>query len=485
MPDWLGWISYFLITVGVTLAWAHARRELRRERVRSAGRLRQVKGLSRQNQELINEKRALEHAATHDRLTALPNRALLEREMERFADGDSALVLFMDLDRFKRINDDHGYQAGDEVLKVFASRCRESVKTPDVVGRWGGDECVVLARVPDAGAAQLMGGRLRNTLSRACRIPTVGTEIDLSVSIGMSFAEGPGVDLHELLRQAQIAAHEAKHQSGDGQVQLYGPDLLLAQAQRQLRMERLHKAVQAGQYELGYTLIVDAKSRQPIGVETSFKKPEADMDELEETGDIDLVYPAVLGQAAVQVCGWNEFWSYDPLWLAVNVSPSQLESPYFFEQTISILEMAKLPPECLKLEITERRKFTKMAAAQATLTKLFAARIRVELDDYPTGENDHNRLLQLANFVDGVKIDQSLVRRLPDPEVRKNIRQLLETAQTDLFLAVTAEGVESEEKADILTSMGCNSLQGFLNSGRYRSRLTAEQCTEVLGLPTR
>lgn len=429
----------------------------------------------------------LQHAVMHDPLTGLSNRTRLVTELDlRLSNAETASqvgLLFIDLDRFKLINDSLGHEFGDRLLMEVASTLRKAVRSGDEVVRLGGDEFVILLNSVTFHGAQ----EAANHVVQRFRKPTTIEGRVLHVSVSVGFAMGRyGMRAEDLLRDSDCAMYAAKKQ-GKNQAHFFS-ESVVENAEHSLRLETdLREALAAGQLVVHYQPIYSLSRKALEGFEAlvRWKHPERGLISpaefipiAEETGLILEVGKQVLGQAARQVKLWNERFG-QRLTASVNVSARQFTDPELFNDIKHILAESGLPPSLLKLEITETVLLTGTQQVGETLAAARAMGIEVSLDDFLTGYSSLHYLLQYP--CDVVKIDRSFVRAM-DKDLRRAelVRTAVQLAR-NLEMKVIAEGVETEEELFALDDVGCDLIQGFL----FSKPLPAEAVEILLSSPMR
>ncbi len=426
---------------------------------------------------LLRMKDAVAHAATHDGLTTLANRDLFRRRLATLlpTSADCA-VLFVDLDRFKQVNDTMGHGAGDQLLRAFSTRMLAIAGPGMTVARFGGDEFAMLAPCGPGCArpARAEPEELCRAIIEAARTPFLlgdgPTKVPVQVSASIGLAVGPArsCDAGELMRRADIALYAAKAGGRDG-YRTFCAELDGASRDRARLQLDLEAALEAspgadGQLGLLYQLKVDADGR-PRGVEALLRwqhpvrgpVPVSQFISVaEETGVIVRLGAWVLREALRFAARWPA------LDVAVNVSPVQLRHPRFVEDTLAALRMSGVPPGRVELEITETALMDDLDSINGKLATLRAAGLRIALDDFGTGCSSLRHLHRCS--VDRVKIDQSFVAALGDTaEAAAIIRAVIELGHA-MGLQVTAEGVETEAQRRFLVAAGANEMQGYLFS---------------------
>jgi diguanylate cyclase (GGDEF)-like protein/PAS domain S-box-containing protein len=423
----------------------------------------------------IEAQEALTHNALHDPLTGLPNRSLLldriEVALARSARaGKSVAVLFLDLDRFKLINDSRGHAAGDIVLQAVAERLRAAVRPSDTVGRLGGDEFVVVCE--DAVAvweATVLGERLIRTLEEA--FPVEGGEVFVTVSVGIAIAEQP-VAADELLRDADVAMYQAK-QRGRARCEFFDEAMRTEAALRLETATALHRALERNEFETYYQPMIDLDSGLIVGVEALVRwnhpeqglvSPATFIPLAEEQGLIVPIGASVLDEACRQWARWcSEFPDREPLVINVNISARQLHSPDFVESIRAVLLAYDVDPGALCLELTESVLIEDVEAQRHTLAALREMGVALAIDDFGTG---YSSLRYLKRFpVNGIKIDQIFVAGLGGDAFDSAIIQSVIELAHAVGLHVTAEGVETLDQLLRLRALGCDFAQGYYFAG--------------------
>ena len=436
---------------------------------------------SRDISELKSAEARIEHMAYHDPLTNLPNRTLLtdrlHQQIPLFKRHNMrGALLFMDLDRFKTINDSLGHAAGDSVLKRVASRLEKAVRAEDTVARLGGDEFVILlsAIEGDLSCAQLDAMALAEKLRALLAEPMLfdGHYLHITPSIGIAIIPDHGEEPVDLLKHADIALYRAKD-AGRNAIKIFQPSML-EQANERLRLDTdLRQALESGQFRLHYQPQVDARDGRIIGAEAllrwqhptlGIQLPNQFIHVLEESGQIVSVGHWVLEQAC-RVCATlleDRLASADQFSMAVNISAAQFAQPNFAEGVFNILKQTGVPASMLKLEVTESIVIKDMESTVTRMQLLQQGGVNFAMDDFGTGYSSLTYLKRLP--VDVLKIDRSFIhdatRESNDVEI---IRAIIAMAQS-LKLGIIAEGVEDQQQLDFLTREGCHIYQGYLFS---------------------
>ena len=425
----------------------------------------------------ITERKAAEarilHAANHDDLTGLANRAVLGDHLEaairecRATDTGLAL-LYLDLDRFKLINDARGHEVGDRLLIKVAQRMRAIVRETDLVARMGGDEfAIVQTAVVQPEAAAALAVRLTNRLSDPFVIN--GLRLTIGVSIGIAVFPDTGADAETLRRNADIAMYRAKD-SGRNTFRVYEPAMAVRQQEQFLLEQDLREAVGTDALRLAYQPVVALQDDRIVGYEALLRwnhpvrgaVPPSDFVPLAEaTGLIVPLGRWVLEAACAEAAQWPSQYR-----IAVNLSPVQFRQSGLALEIMDVLSRTGLSPDRLELEVTEGVLLEDTGSVLDTMTALHRHGVSITLDDFGTG---HASLSYLRRFpFDKIKIDKSFIRNLgQDPQSDAIVEAILLLSRR-LNLLVVAEGVETQEQFDVLRDMQCPLVQGFL-TGRPMS----------------
>jgi diguanylate cyclase (GGDEF)-like protein len=402
----------------------------------------------------------LTHESRHDALTGLPNRSEFERVLAGQLDvGRTAAVLFMDLDRFKDVNDTLGHQAGDELLTQVAERLRHTVDAAATVSRLGGDEFAVLLPGTSAEQGLAVARQVRRALERP--VDVEGMSVDVGVSIGLAVAPEHGSSASALMRRADVAMYDAKARDG---VALYDATRDDSSTSRLALVAQLRKALSEDGFVLHYQPQVDAANGAVVRFEALIRWPSlrgiVPPDEFlpiaERAGLLRNLTEWVLRRSLDDAATWRG--GGEGPGVAVNLSPRNLLEPGLAETVRRLLEERRLPADCLTLEITEGSVIAEPERALETLEKLRAIGIRLSVDDFGTGYSSLSYLRRLP--VDEVKIDKSFVRGLADDDQDAAIVQAVVTLAASLSLTVVAEGVEDQAAWDRLVELGVDVVQG-------------------------
>ena len=413
----------------------------------------------------------LHHQATHDPLTGLPNRAffleLLESALaQRSTDSGDVAVLFVDLDRFKIVNDALGHEAGDDLLRAVAARLQLSARSDAVVARFGGDEFTVLAsEIKSQREAMELGERIVDAFRHPLRL-VVG-ELVMTVSIGVVVSSQTHVSASALIRDADAAMYRAKSQ-GRNRVALYDLAMRSDAIDRLQLVHALQEAARSDEFTMFYQPEICVATRRVLGAEALLRwrhptrglVPPADFIPLaEETGGILGLGDWTLAEACHQIKRWDksEAPGLDRVW--VNISAIQLLQPGFIRRVSGVLSSLEVPPGRIGLEITESALMTDIDSAIVVLADLRGLGLATAIDDFGTGQASLTYVRRLP--VDLVKIDQSFVK-----DIITDARGLaIVGAIIDLVHAtgcrVLAEGIETEEQLVALQELGCDEAQGY------------------------
>lgn len=413
---------------------------------------------------------SIRHMAHHDALTGLPNRALFrDRLTHAMAQADryhqKLAVMFLDLDRFKAINDTLGHNVGDQLLKIAAERLRSCVRDCDTVARLGGDEfTVVVEDIIEDHDAAAVAQKILDTLSQPFNL--YGHEVFISVSVGVTLYPSDDENADNLLRNADSAMYRAK-EYGRNNFQFYVADMNVKARERLMLESSLRRALDRKEFMLYYQPRVDLLSGRVIGAEALLRwrhpemglvPPSEFIPILDETGMIIPVGDWALREACRQNRDWQDM-GLPPIRVAVNLSVRQFIQKDLADTIISALDAAGLSAEHLELEITEDLFLEHNQTNIITLARLKSMGIHISIDDFGTGYSSLSYLKRLP--IDTLKIDQSFVRDIGTDPDNKAIASAIIAMASSLRLNVLAEGVETDEQLAFLRAQGCNEIQGF------------------------
>jgi diguanylate cyclase (GGDEF)-like protein/PAS domain S-box-containing protein len=414
--------------------------------------------------------------ALYDPLTGLPNRAfftnLLQRSVRRVRRRDEYkfALLFMDLDRFKLVNDSLGHETGDELLIGVAERLERCLRPGDVVARLAGDEfCILVDAIADARDAFHVAERVQQELKAPFIL--AGHRIFASASIGIASSDDYTGDPENLLRDADTAMYRAKAR-GRSRVEVFDK-AMHARAMRVLELESdLRAALENGEFRLVYLPVVSLASSEIIGLEALIRwehperglvPPAEFVPAAEETGVIMPLGLWVLEQACMQMADWERrFPQHGHLTVSVNLSAKQLQQADLVEQVAAVLEKSGIAPQRLKLEVTETVLMDDPDYSTSIVQRLNDLGIQVQIDDFGTGYSSLSYLNRL--HIDTLKIDRSFINSLGETGERSVVVQAIIRLARELGINVIAEGVETSEQLDSLRSLECEHGQGFLFS---------------------
>ena len=420
--------------------------------------------------QLEEEQGRLTHQALHDALTGLPNRVLF---LERLAQSVEAAtrrsihssVLFVDIDRFKSVNDIAGHAAGDQLLIGVARRLREVLRPADTVARLGGDEFVILCEnlYDVQKEAVAIAQRICDTLSQPFSFS--GNELFTSASVGIAFVR-PGDDPHVLVARADSAMYMAK-QRGRSRYEIYHPDFDQRTTRRAELINGLHRAVERQELVLHYQPVKDLASGQVVAMEALVRwqhpslgivAPTEFIPLAEETGLISEIGRWVMTEACTQCAAWRAE-GYAKVDVAVNVSGRQLEDPGFVSEVQAILGATSLPPSALSMEVTESVIVTEGSVGHGVMEDLQRIGVRLAIDDFGIGYSSLSYLTKLP--VHSLKVDRTFIAGLGTAQDASIIGAMVDLAHK-LGLEVVAEGVETETELEQLKMANCDEAQGFL-----------------------
>jgi diguanylate cyclase (GGDEF)-like protein/PAS domain S-box-containing protein len=429
--------------------------------------------------------RRMAYLANHDLLTGLPNRLLLADRLARalaMADRHKrgVAVLFLDVDRFKAINDSLGHSVGDELLHAVAGEVAMCVRSSDTVSRQGGDEFVVVLSELDHPEDAAVGAQKIVAAVKRPRL-IAGHELHLTLSIGISVFPQDGHDAETLLRHADIALYHAKDQGRDRH-EFFTPDMKQRAVERQRIEADLHRAVREQEFLLHYQPKVNLKTGAICGTEAlvRWQHPDRGLTEpagfipvAEECGLISSIDRWVVHEACRQARTWQDV-GLPRLPVSVNVSAVELLNKDFVGSISDILAATRLDPQYLEIELTESSLMAHGAATSATLSRLKMIGVRLAIDDFGTGFSNLSYLNQFP--IDALKIDKSFVHQItPGTNGAPIVSAVINMAKS-LHHRVIAEGVETGAQLDFLLAEDCGEGQGFY----FSPPVVAEQLAEMI-----
>ncbi|HEX7151160.1 MAG TPA: EAL domain-containing protein [Thermoanaerobaculia bacterium] len=431
----------------------------------------------------------IEHLAYHDALTGLPNRPLfVDRLIVALAQaqrGQQKLaVFFLDLDRFKDINDSLGHSTGDALLKSVAERIRSCIREGDTVARFGGDEFTLLIpRVESVENAATIAHKIIETLKLPFFIHA--RELFVTTSIGVSLFPEDGLDPETLVRNADTAMYRAKEQGRDN-YQLYAP-AMNARALERLALENmLRKALTHDELVLHYQPVIDARTEQIVGAEAlvRWRHPELGLlgpaqfiTVAELSGLIIPLGQWVLATACRQIRAWEQH----GLTMSVNLSARQFGQPDLVDQIRAVIADTGINPAQLQLEITESNAMQNAESTMFTLRELRALGVKIAMDDFGTGYSSLNYLKRFP--IDTLKLDQSFVHDVTSDSVDAAIVSAVIAMAHSLEMTVVAEGVETKEQLELLRRKDCDLIQGYYYSKPVPAAELDEQLNRAFATP--
>jgi diguanylate cyclase (GGDEF)-like protein len=410
----------------------------------------------------------IEYMAHHDSLTGLANRVLLNERLEHALDKTDAeqivAVHHLDLDQFKAVNDTFGHPAGDKLLKIVADRLRGLVRETDTIARMGGDEFVIVqSAIADPSEATCLAQRVIRLMSEPYDLD--GQQAVIGASIGIAVGPSDGSSADKLLRNADLALYRAKG-DGRGTFRFFEPAMDLQMQTRRIMEQELRRALPAGEFELYYQPVVNLVSNEISGFEALLRwnhptqgmiAPATFIPLAEEIGFIVPLGEWVIRQACAAAARWP-----GDLRVAVNISAVQFRNAGLMQVIVGALANSGLDPTRLEIEITETVLLENKETTLDVLHQLRALGVRIAMDDFGTG---YSSLTYLQCFpFDKIKIDRSFVKDIADNTGSLNIVRAVAALANGMGMTATAEGVETREQLDRITSEGCTEMQGFLFS---------------------
>ena len=444
----------------------------------------------RAESKLLEKQQQLDHLAHHDHLTGLPNRLHLAASLPGLIDeaqisGSMLAVLFLDLDRFKHINDSRGHDTGDKLLKTVAQRVRATVRSHDLVVRMGGDEFVVILRDVN-GTATVTDTSARITQALSAPMVVDGRTLVTTVSIGVSLYPRDGSDMGELLRHADTAMYQAKDK-GRNNFQMFSPAMDKRLKERIAIESSLRTALQSRQLEVHYQPIVEIETQQVVALEAllrwkhpshGYVRPERFVTIAEEAGLIVPIGEFVLQRTLEDMTQWRQSGG-QLVPVAINVSAVQLQRSNLAEAISRLTKQYGLEPAMLQVELTEsavfeRREARAREASQDAVGKLRELGVHIAIDDFGTGYSSLSYLKRWR--VDTLKIDRSFVRDLVTDMSDLAIVSAIIAMARHLHIKVVAEGIEGWPQLEKVRQLGCTYAQGFL----FARPMPADNCLTYL-----
>ncbi len=412
----------------------------------------------------------LRHQASHDALTQLPNRVLFDELLSlalvwAIQNGEMLGVGFLDLDRFKNVNDILGHGAGDRLLQHVARRLQNVLRTEDTLARWGGDEfTLLLPRLESAEELARLGQKILDAFVLPFQIDD--REFYITASLGIAVAPYDGEEATSLLQNADAAMYRAKQQ-GRNNYQLYSPEMNQSAIERLVLEADLRKALFRDEFVLHYQPQIDLQTGKIIGVEALLRwhhdrlgwiSPGQFIPIAEETGLICEIGEWVLKTACEQHQQWQKF-GLQPIKMAVNLSARQFQQPELLDTILGVLEETGMEPGDLEIEITETTAVQNMELTAQILDNLKGIGIGIALDDFGIGYSSLNSLKHLP--LSKLKIDRAFVRDITENANDAAIAKTIVSLGCGLNLQVLAEGVETPEQLNFLRSIRCHAVQGY------------------------
>ena len=468
-----------LVTLGIVASGLLSTTMLRRLRRTSEELARMFKRLRRTSDELAHSEQQARHESKHDALSGLPNRVHMVEKIETFLKNhglehgnQDAVAAYVDIDRFKDVNDTLGHDAGDQLIKLVARRLKESLRPTDFLARFGGDEFVILCApaTPEAGPA------LAERVAQAFASPFAvnGQHIRVTASVGIAVAPTHGVTADALMRHADIALYQAKEQGRDRSVHFCEKMAQEVELRRAIELE-LRTALETDALSLHYQPIVSCQSGEIVGLEALLRwrhasfgdvSPAAFIPIAENAGILPSLGEWVLARAMQDCKRWPH------LEISVNLSPVQFRHVDLETTLRRLVAEYDVEPSHFVLEITEGVLLEATDHTNSILNALRSIGFKTALDDFGTG---YSSLAYLCNFeFDKIKIDRSFVSRISSVDIVRTIVQAVVSIGRGLSMDIVAEGVETEFEALTMARLGCTELQGYYFSTPKDADQTAE-----------
>ncbi|OGI67645.1 MAG: diguanylate cyclase, partial [Candidatus Muproteobacteria bacterium RBG_16_60_9] len=428
-----------------------------------------LENFDRETERIRNQER-IQYLATHDGLTGLPNRVMFNELLRLAVETGKRYerkfaVLFIDLDRFKFINDTLGHEAGDVLLKEMSARFKECLRASDVVARLGGDEFVVLVQeVSDLAQVTTVA---RKVLSAAIKpVEILGQDCRVTASIGIAMYPMDATDEESLMKNADMAMYLAKEE-GKNNFQFYTKDIKTQSLERMTLETQLRRALEREEFALHYQAKVELATGAITGVEALLRWNNPELGSVspmqfipiaEETGLIVPIGRWVLKTACEQNIAWQRA-GLPTVCMAVNLSPRQFADPELLKDIAAVLADTGMAPQLLELEITESMVMHNTERAVTLLNAIKEMGVRLAIDDFGTG---YSSLAQLKRFpIDTLKVDRSFIRDIPKDSEDRAITQAIIAMGKSLSLTIVAEGVETKEQEAFLREHACDEMQGY------------------------
>ncbi|MDP1992658.1 MAG: EAL domain-containing protein [Syntrophales bacterium] len=427
----------------------------------------------------------IQYLATHDSLTGLPNRLMFSQLLNHSIQSArhhkrQLAVFFIDLDRFKIINDTMGHEAGDQLLQEIALRFKQSLRAADVVGRLGGDEFIILIEeVNELCQVAMVANKILTSTIKPMVL--LGEECRVTASIGISIYPKDGEDEQSLMKNADIAMYFAKEE-GKNNCQFYSKDIQSQSIERLSIETNLRLALERNELSLHYQAKVDFKTNMITGVEALLRwqnpylgsvTPTQFIPVAEESGLIIPIGRWVIKTACAQNVAWQQQ-GLPVVCMAVNLSLRQLTDDNLIDDIGTALKDSGMAPNLLELEITESMVMHNPARMISVLAKIKSLGVRLAIDDFGTG---YSSLAQIKHFpIDTLKVDRSFIRNIPKDAEDKAITEAIIAMGKTLSLTVVAEGVETLEQMNFLKEHSCDEMQGFY----FSKPIVPEQFADLL-----
>lgn len=415
-------------------------------------------------------KHKLRQLALFDQLTGLPNRRLIIHRLNQLIEeaqknGQKVAAIFLDLDDFKKINDSMGHECGDELIVNIAGRINAILRTSDMLGRFGGDEFIILmGNLNDISSIQQLMTRIKDLFSRGCQIR--GRNFLISASMGIAIYPEDGDTPSLLIKSSDTALYHSK-QNGRNTYTFHTKSMNQLAEYRVKLEEQLNQALESYELKVFYQPQIDIISGKIVGFEALARWHNSELGEVspnefiplaEQTNLIVRIGEFVLDQALMQLSIWQKTQD-QPLKMAINFSPRQFYDPFLFTMVQNALANHKLSANCLEIEITEGLLMSKKSYVLDTLVHLRKCNIMVTMDDFGTGYSSLSYLNQYPFNM--IKIDRSFIRNVATDTQNKHLVGSIITMAHDMGYKVTAEGVENIDQLDILTQFRCDYVQGY------------------------
>jgi diguanylate cyclase len=441
--------------------------------------------VSKRTEELGDTLNQMEYLAYHDTVTGLPNRRLFESNFSNAiknfnGDNDKIVLMLLDLDRFKYINDSLGHSYGDLLLKEVGEKLDDCLDSKSIVCRIGGDEFGILMEQCNVVKAEQVAKKIIQTLGKPYFIKS--TELHVTPSIGIALYPDHGTNFETLFMEADTAMYNVKDK-GKNNYQLFEFSML---NKSRIQIENsLRNAIKNEEFVLHYQPQVSLKTGEILGVEAliRWKKPEIGLIPpsdfipiAEETGLISSINQWVLKTACMQVVEWGKK-GFRPIKMAVNISSIQFQQSDFIDSIMAVITETKIKPEHLELEITERIAIEDIEGTVAKLSALKQLGIKISIDDFGTGYSSFQYLSQFQ--IDRLKIDRSFIQSIEASEKAAIIVKLITLMAKGLNLKVIAEGVEKRSQKKFLKDIQCDEYQGYL----FSKPVTCKEIEKLIALP--